>query len=77
MLNSIGPKKQPTPTAANTKPSVCELSPRVCMLGISLYFTCNTSAAPHTRAPENLTKHSTPTCLQPHNSPEIQLPLIP
>ena len=36
------------------------------MLGISLYFTCSTSAAPQTRAPENLTIHSTPTCLQQH-----------
>ncbi len=63
-MKKIGPKKQPTPTAAKTKPRVCDPSPRVCILGISLYLTCRMSAAPHTSAPENLMKHSTPTCLQ-------------
>lgn len=72
-MKKIGPKKQPIPTAANTKPRVCELSPRVCMLGISLYLTCSTSAAPQTAAPENLTKQSTPTCLHAQASFGIEL----
>ena len=40
LLDTTGPMKQPTPMAANKRPSVVELSPKLCMLGKVLNRTC-------------------------------------
>ena len=40
LFETIGPMKQPKPIAANKRPSVVELSPKLCMLGNVLKRTC-------------------------------------
>ena len=40
LLETTGPMKQPKPMAANRRPSVVELSPKLCMLGKVLKRTC-------------------------------------
>lgn len=50
LLEMTGPMKQPTPMAAKRRPSVVELSPKLCMLGKVLKRTCAACRSAQERA---------------------------
>ena len=63
MLPKIGPTKQPTPIAANRRPSVVAASPSDCIAGSSAKLTIRTSADVHTIDPVAFSKHTAATFL--------------